>query len=144
MTTNKLTSKMTLVDDKVRFSGSTRNNPAVFMDYFPPIGGGEGYTGLEMLLITLSGCSATAVAVLLRKMNKTVKGLKVDASGERQDIPPFAFSKINLHFVLTSPDAKDIDIEKAISQAEKSMCPVWAMLKGNVEIEGTYEVKKED
>jgi putative redox protein len=140
MATNLLTSQVTLIDDKVRFSGTTRNNPAVFMDYFPPIGGGEGYTGLEMLLITLSGCSATAIAVLLRKMKKAVKGLKVDATGERQETPPFAFSKIHLHFMLNSPDVKDSDLEQAISQAEKSMCPVWAMLKGNVVIEVTYEV----
>jgi putative redox protein len=134
MTTNKLKTQTNLVNTRVRFSGKARNNPAVFMDYFPPLGDGEGYTGLEMLLLTLSGCSSTAITVLLRKMNKTVTGLTVDASGIRQETAPYAFSRIDLLFTLTSPDVGEADLEKAIHLAETSMCPVWSMIKGNVTI----------
>lgn len=134
MTTNKLETQTNLVNTRVRFSGTSRNNPAVFMDYFPPLGDGEGYTGLEMLLLSLSGCSSTAITVLLRKMNRTITGLTVDSSGIRQETAPYAFSRIDLLFTLTSPDAGEADLEKAIHLAETSMCPVWAMLKGNVDI----------
>jgi putative redox protein len=134
MTYNKLETKVTLVNGKVRFSGTARTNPAVMMDYFPPVGDGEGYSGLEMLLLSLSGCSATAVSVLLRKMNKTVEELTVNASGIRQEKAPFAFSRIDLEYILSSPDATGEDLEKVIRLAESSVCPVWAMLKGNVEI----------
>ena len=130
----KLETQTKLVNNKVRFSGTSRNNPAVFMDYFPPIGDGVGYTGLEMLLLSLSGCSSTAITSLLQKMNKTVTGLTVDASGLRQETAPYAFSRIDLLFTLNSPDAGESDMEKAIHQTEISMCPVWAMLKGNVDI----------
>ena len=114
------------------------------MDYFPPAGNGEGYTGLEMLLLTLSGCSATAVTVMLRKMNKTVSDLQVNATGIRQETAPFAFSSITLNFILTSPDSEIEDLEKAIHLAETSVCPVWAMLRGNVEIIVKPEVKIRD
>lgn len=134
MTVQKLETKTTLVNDRVRFSGRARNNPSVQMDYFPPYGDGDGYTGLEMLLLSLSGCSCTAIKVLLQKMNKTVEGLTVEASGTRQETAPYAFSRIDMVYTLTSPDAEDADFEKAIHLAETSMCPVWAMLKGNVEI----------
>ena len=134
MTTQKIETQTTLVNDRVRFSGKARNNPSVVMDYFPPLGDGEGYTGLEMLLLSLSGCSCTAIKVLLQKMNKTVEGLTVEASGIRQEEAPFAFTRIDLVFSLESPDAGVADLEKAIQLAEASMCPVWAMLKGNVEI----------
>jgi putative redox protein len=134
MITQKLETHTSLVNDRVQFSGKARNNPSVQMDYFPPFGDGEGYTGLEMLLLSLSGCSGTAIKVLLQKMNKTVEGLTVKASGTRQEEAPFAFSRINLVYTLTSPDVDEADFEKAIHLAESSMCPVWAMLKGNVEI----------
>ncbi|MFZ4523712.1 MAG: OsmC family protein [Bacteroidales bacterium] len=134
MTLQKLETQTTLVNDRVQFSGKARNNPSVQMDYFPPIGGGEGYTGLEMLLLSLSGCSCTAIKVLLQKMNKTVEGLTVNASGIRQEAAPFAFSRIDLVYTLSSPDVCIADLEKAIHLAETSMCPVWAMLKGSVEI----------
>lgn len=138
---NKLETRVTLVNDKVRFSGVARNNPAVFMDYFPPVGDGEGYTGLEMLLLSLSGCSSTAITVLLKKMNKTVAGLTVDATGTRQETAPYAFTHIDLEFTLTSPDASLADLEKAVRLAESSMCPVWALLKGNVEIVSHHQVQ---
>ena len=49
----------------VRFSGSARDLPAVSADYFPPLGEGQGYTGLELLLLSLAACSATAIVPLL-------------------------------------------------------------------------------
>jgi putative redox protein len=36
--------------------------------------------------------------------------------------------------MLVSPDAADADVQKAIRMSEESLCPVWAMLKGSVEI----------
>ena len=56
----------TLVDDKVQFVTTARDNPAVQCDFFPSIGSGEGYTGLEVLLMSLAVCSATTLAYLLR------------------------------------------------------------------------------
>jgi len=135
------TTRTTLVNDKIRFSSTARNNPAIFMDYFPPQGDGEGYTGLEMLLVSLSGCSATAVTVLLGKMHKTVNGLTIDACGIRQEAPPYTFSRIDLSFTLVSPDVTLADLEKAIRTAESSLCPVWALLKGNVEIIVHHDIK---
>ena len=73
--------KVDLVNEKVRFSGSARDLPAVSADYFPPLGDGQGYTGLELLLLSLAACSATGVVPLLRRMKKTVAAFRVNASG---------------------------------------------------------------
>ncbi len=37
-----------LTNEKVQFTGSSRSNPAITCDYFPPIGDGEGYTGHDL------------------------------------------------------------------------------------------------
>jgi len=65
-----------LINQKVKFTGVSNANPdqPITFDYKPPIGDGEGYNGLELLLMSLSGCSATAIVYLLRKMGKTVSG----------------------------------------------------------------------
>ena len=123
-----------LVNDKVRFSGSTRGLPPVSADYFPPLGDGQGYTGLELLLLSLAACSGTAILPLLRRMGKTVAGLKVSAAGKRRDRHPTSFERIDIEFLLASPDAVLADLQKAVAMAEGTICPVWAMLKGNVEI----------
>ena len=123
-----------LVNDKVRFSGSTRGLPPVSADYFPPLGDGQGYTGLELLLLSLAACSGTAILPLLRRMGKTVAGLKVSAAGKRRDRHPTSFERIDIEFLLASPDAVLADLQKAVAMAEGTICPVWAMLKGSCDI----------
>lgn len=129
-----------LVNQKMRFSGSTRGLPPVSADYFPPLGDGQGYTGLELLLLSLTVCSATSAVSLLRRMKKTVVGFRVKASGVRRTQHPTSFERIDIEFVLTSPDAATPDLENAVRLSEESFCPVWAMLKGNVEIVPRYQV----
>jgi len=131
-----------LTNQKVQFSGVSRSNPdqPITFDYKPPIGDGRGYNGLELLLMSLSGCSATAVVYLLRKMGKTVSGLEVNAKGIRREQPPIKFEKIFLKFILNSKDAKEADIQKAIQLAEQSVCPVWQMIKNNVEVIPEYKI----
>ena len=131
-----------LINHKVKFTGISSANPdrPVNFDYKPPIGDGEGYNGLELLLMSLSGCSATAIVYLLRKMGKTISGLEVNAKGIRRDQPPIKFEKIFLEFILNSKDTKDADIQKAIQLAEQSVCPVWQMIKNNVEVVAGYKI----
>ena len=131
-----------LINRKVQFTGVSNANPdqPITFDYKPPLGDGLGYNGLELLLMSLSGCSATAILYLLRKMGKTVSGLEVNAKGVRREQPPIKFEKIFIEFILNSKDTKDADIQKAIRLAEQSVCPVWQMIKNNVEIVSEYRI----
>jgi putative redox protein len=131
-----------LANQKVRFTGAARANPPVTFDYDPPLGDGQGYTGLEGLLMSLAACSATSVVALLRKMGKSVGGFRVEAGGTRRTTHPTSLETIHLHFIVTSGDAGDEDVKKAIRLSEESICPVWAMLKGNVEIRTGFEIRK--
>jgi putative redox protein len=131
-----------LSNEKVQFVGLSKSNPdhPIPFDYKPPIGDGKGYNGLELLLMSFSGCSATAIVFLLRKMGKTISGLTVNAKGVRKEQPPVKFEKIFLEFILNSKDTKDADIRKAIQLAEQSVCPVWQMIKNNVEVVPEYKI----
>jgi len=134
-----------LINQKVQFTGVSNANPEqpITFDYKPPIGDGMGYNGLELLLMSFTGCSATAIVYLLRKMRKTVSGLEVKAKGVRREQPPIKFEKIFIEFILKSKDANDADFQKAIQLAEESVCPVWQMIKNNVEIATEYKIIKE-
>ncbi|MDR3598946.1 MAG: OsmC family protein, partial [Desulfosporosinus sp.] len=104
------------------------------IDCLPPLGDGQGYTPLELLLISLASCSGTTVLTLLRKMRKNISGLKVNAKGIRREQPPTSFQKITLEFVINSEDVQSSEVEKAIKLTEETYCPVWTMLKNNVEV----------
>lgn len=130
----------TLDNAKVHFSGQAGDNPAIAIDYTPPLGDGAGYLPLELLLVSLAACSGATVASLLRRMKKDVAGLRVQARGLRREAHPLAFHTIYLDFQVTSADAAEADIHKALQLSEETYCPVWAMLKASVTIHSSVQL----
>jgi len=138
--TDQLEVSVNLINDKVQFTGLSRSNPEIVCDYFPPLGDGQGYTGLELLLMSFAVCSATSIVFLLRNMKKTVSGFKVNAKGIRKEVHPTSFEKIFLEFIVDSPDVNDSDVKRAIRLSEETYCPVWDMIRNNVEILTEYKI----
>jgi putative redox protein len=138
----ELTATVELINTKLNFSGSVEgNNAPVSIDYTPPLGDNLGYTSLELLLMSLSTCIGSSVLTFLRKMNKTISGCHIHANGIRKQEHPTGFSRINVVINVTSPDVTDTDMIKVIKLSEDTYCPVWSMLKGNVEVETTFVIK---
>ena len=131
------------LNQKVQFRGVARDNPPITVDYTPPLGDGQGYTSLELLLVSLATCSASTIVALLRHGGRTVTAVEVRARGIRRTQHPTGFEFIGLEFTLHSPDLTHEDIDGAITVSRDTVCPVWSMLKGNVEIATTYEVVAE-
>jgi len=135
-----LETEVTLINDKLKFSAKAQSNPEIILDYIPPLGDGEGYMPLELLLISLASCSASTVAPLLRKFQKDVSGLTVSAKGVRRETHPTSFETITLNFTLKSKDSQEADMQKVIQMSEDKYCPVWAMLKNNVDIKTQFKI----
>ena len=136
----ELNAHITLKKQKVHFVGEAGTHSPINIDYCPPLSAGEGYTSLELLLLSLASCSASTIVALLRKMKKDVAAFAVESRGIRREQHPTAFEKIYLSFDLTSNDAVKSDIEKAVKLSEELYCPVWAMLKQSVEIVPEYRI----
>jgi putative redox protein len=120
--------------------GKGHNDHEVQIDYIPPFGGDDGIMPLELLLISLAGCSLHSVLFLLRKMGKTVDGFEVHATGQRRDEHPTVFTGIELQLKLKGAMLDAASVEKAITLAEEKICPVWAMLKVSVPVSWKYTI----
>jgi putative redox protein len=129
-----------LTNQKVRFEGGAKDNQEIIIDFKPPVGDGDGYTSLELLLLSLASCSGSTIVSLLRKMRKNISGFRVTAKGIMREQLPLSFQKIYLDFILFSANAEEADIQKAIDLAEETYSPVWAMLKSKVEICCGYKI----
>ena len=127
-------------NQKLGYAAALRSLPPIAIDYIPPLGDGQGYLPLEMLLMSLGACSGGTIGLLLRKMGKTVSSINVNVKGTRRERHPTSFQKIHLEFTVTSADTKDSDVQKSIRLAEESVCPVWAMIKNNAEITSEYKI----
>lgn len=143
MSDNSLDVNLKLIDGKVKFCANSRNNPDLVIDYFPPVGSGNGYTSQELLLISFASCLSTTVITLLRyNMKKEVSDIKVNATGIVRETHPRALSNIEVEFIITSKDLDVSDMQRALDAAEEKLCPLWHLLKGNVDITTKFEIKR--
>jgi putative redox protein len=128
--------KLQTLDDKTKFSATARENPEVIIDYFPPIGTGQGYTSLEMLMFSFGSCLSSVVLTLLRfRMKKTVFGITANIEGVVREEHPKSLQSMIADLRIKAADLTDDEVAQALAAAEEAMCPVWAMIKANVEVE---------
>ena len=140
-TDNTLSVKLQTIDNKVMFDAEARENPAVVVNYFPPIGTGKGYTPLELLMISFGTCVSTTIITLLRyRMKKTVSGISAEVNGTVKEEHPKALSHILLRIKINAMDLTESEVQETLKIAEDTMCPVWAMIKGNVNIDVETEI----
>ena len=136
----ELIASITLVNDKLHFKSTVGENEPVSIDYIPPLGDNDGYTSLELFLLSLSSCVGSSVLTFLRKMRKTITGCVIHSRGFRREEHPTCFKSILLTINLKSTDTTEEDLKKVIKLSEDTYCPVWAMIKGNVEVEIQYNI----
>lgn len=129
-----LRASISLVNDRLMFSGQVEGNPPVTIDYISPLGDDAGYTSLELLLLSLSSCLGSALLTFLRRMQKTILGCEIQATGLRNETHPTGFKHIEMVITLKSNDLAHEEVAKVIKMAEETYCPVWAMVRGNVDI----------
>jgi putative redox protein len=136
----ELGSTIKLVNDKLQFVGIVGDNAPISIDYIAPLGDDQGYTSLELLLLSLSSCIGSAVLTLLRKMRKTIVMCEIQATGLRKEEHPTGFKSIHMQIDLRSKDVTEEDMKKVIDMAEEKYCPVWAMIKGNTLVEIDFKI----
>lgn len=142
MDNNTLQADISLINDGIKFSCKSGNNPEIITDYYPPLGNNEGYKPLELFLISFGTCVSGTVLPLLRKMRKNISGYELKIEGERKTEHPTAFRKIKMRIVIRSEELESRELEKVIGMAEEKYCPVWAMIKNNVDVETEYEIER--
>ncbi len=130
----ELKATLKLINDKLHFEGLVEGNDPIAIDYTPPLGDNLGYTSLELFLLSLSSCLGSALLVFLRKMNKNIIGLTIYSHGIRKEDHPTCFKTIVIRVNLYSNNTTLEDFNKIVKMAEDTYCPVWAMIKGNVEV----------
>lgn len=135
-------SSVELINDKLNFKGVVEDNQPVLIDYVPPYGDGNGYTSLELFLLSLSSCLGSSILSLIRRGGKTVQGLKIESKGYRKKEHPTSFKTVEINIFIKSSNVESIDVDKAIKVSEDMLCPVWNMIKGNVEVNVSYEIEK--
>jgi putative redox protein len=123
------------------FEGSNASGQKCLIDGPPELGGqGEGIRPMEMVLVSLAGCSALDVLHIVEKQQKEpIEGLSVRVQGVRADAVPAVFTSIELRFEATGAiDAHKL--QRAVALSMEKYCSVAKMLAPTVAISFTTAV----
>ena len=105
-------------------------------------GGGTGFSPMELLLVSLAGCTAMDVISILKKKRQDVTGFEVRAHGLRADDHPKVYTDITLEYIVRGHGVDPKAIERAIELSETKYCSVTGMLKRVASITTTYRVEE--
>ncbi len=128
-------------NNNMNFTATAPSGHPVLMDAAEAVGGnGLGPLPKELLLKSLTGCTAMDVISILRKMQVLPDTFRIEADAEVSSEHPKVFTKIHLKYIYSGSTPED-KIKRAVELSQEQYCSVSAMLKKAVPI--TYEIVKE-
>jgi len=125
----------------ITFVGKADSNHWVTMDGPKNFSGSEAASRpMELLLLSLGGCTASDVASILTKKRVDIKKFEINLNAERAEEHPKIFTKIHMEYIFTGNNIKKDDIERAIDLSQNKYCSVSAMLNKTVDITNSYKI----
>ena len=102
---------------------------------------GVGCKPAELLLVALASCTAVDVVEILAKKRMPLAGLEIEAIGEQDANPPWAYRHIHLIYRLRGEKLTAAGVEQAIRLSEERYCSVAATIRGVAQITWEYQLE---
>jgi putative redox protein len=126
---------------KLAFEAETESGHRFLMDAKPQVGGEDkGPRPMEVLLVSLAGCTGMDVASILAKKRLNLESLEVKVDAEQAPEFPKYFTRINVEFNIQGHNVKEEDVKRAIDLSKDKYCSVSAMLKEKAEISYRWNI----
>ncbi len=98
-----------------------------------------GPTPMEAVLMSLCGCTAVDVAIILNKKRESFTGIHVRATADKASESPNVFTHIRLVYKVTGP-VNVKAVEDAVHLSKTKYCSVSAMLEKTATIDFVIEL----
>jgi len=132
--------KLKRVDDAFRLEATNERGDITYTDGSAAIGAGEeGFRPMEMLLVSLAGCSAIDMINVLKKQRQNITDFKIEIDGDRADGTPSPFTAIRVRFLI-SGEVKATKVDKAIELTKGKYCSVYFSLHPDIDVTYSYEL----
>jgi putative redox protein len=120
-----------------QFVGTDSRNQSVVLSGDDPA---RGVSPSQMLLVGLSACTAYDVLDIMSKKRKPLTMLEIEAVGEQDADPPWAYRRIILKYRVSGRDLTPKAIEQAIQLSQERYCSVAATVRGVAEIVTEFQI----
>ena len=123
------------------FTARSHDGSVLEMGASASIGGDEsGFRPMQVLLISLAGCSAIDVVNILRKSRVDFSSVDIEVDGDRKESSPGVaaipapFTRIHLKFHIHGRDIDRAKAEKAVALSLEKYCSVSASLDPAIQV----------
>jgi putative redox protein len=106
-------------------------------------GADDGFRPLELMLVSLAGCTGMDVISILLKKRQEVTDFQVHVQAERAQEHPRVFTSITVEYQLRGRQLDSAAVERAIELSETKYCPARAMLAQVVPIQRVLKIEEE-
>ncbi|KAA3656064.1 MAG: OsmC family peroxiredoxin [Chloroflexi bacterium] len=129
------------LQEGMHFVATADTGFTVDLDASPAVGGADGgFRPLELLAMSLVGCTGMDVISILRKMRQDIIGFKVNFDADHADTHPKVFTEIRVEYEIKGKNIDQKMVERAVELSAERYCPVQAMLEQAVPIKHTYKI----
>lgn len=129
------------LDHGMTFTGRGDSGFAVKMGTSAASGGDDdGPRPMELMLLSVGGCTAMDVVSILRKKRQDLEGLEVKLQAGRAEDYPQIFTDMNIHYVVRGRNIDPAAVERAIELSYTKYCPAQAVVACSAPISHTYEI----
>jgi putative redox protein len=127
------------------FEVETESGHSFTLDAKPEVGGkNKGPAPMEVLLVSLAGCTGMDVASILKKKRVDLRSMSVKVNGEKAAQHPKYFTKIDIEFNFEGSGIKEEDVRRAVELSKDKYCSVSVMLKEKAEISYRWNITNRD
>jgi len=107
-------------------------------------GGDDGFRPLELMAVSLAGCTAMDVFSILEKKQQAVTAFEVRVQTDRADQHPKVFTHAVITYLVTGHAVDESAVVRAIELSATKYCPAQAMLGQLFPIELVYEIYEQE
>ena len=127
--------------ENMLFSGIADSGHSIQLDAHQKVGGeGKGIVPMELVAISLAGCTAMDVISILRKKRQDITDFEVHVDAPRAEEHPRVFTRATIEYLVTGHGVEEKAVLRAIELTSQSYCPVQAMLEKALPIDLHYQI----
>ena len=130
--------------ENMHFSGMADSGFNIQLDAKKEVGGeGKGFIPMELMALSLAGCTAMDVISILRKKRQDVTDFEVRVDAPRAGDHPRVFTRATIDYLVTGHGVDEKAVVRAIELTAESYCPAQAMLGKVIPIDLRYQIFEE-
>lgn len=124
---------------RLSFDGKAESGFTVPLGSSPEVGGdNDGFRPMELMALSLAGCTAMDVISILSKKRQAVSDFRVAVKTERADEHPKVFTHATIEYHVSGKGVQEDAVVRAIELSATRYCPAQAMLKPVLPIDLLY------